>query len=141
MILKGIGRLVRSYPHVPGVDFTGVVEASEHPEFSPGDEMVLTGWRLGEIHWGAYSQKARVKGDWLVKRPSGFTLPHTMAIGTAGFTAMRRSSLWRRSGFSPENGEVLVTGAAGGVGSVAVAILAKLGYRVAASTDRAEYRT
>jgi acrylyl-CoA reductase (NADPH) len=136
MILKGIGRLVRSYPHVPGVDFAGVVETSEHADFKPGDEVILTGWRVGETHWGGYSQKARVKGDWLVKRPSGLTAQQAMAIGTAGFTAMLAIVALERHGLSPEKGEVLVTGAAGGVGSVAVAILAKLGYQVAASTGR-----
>lgn len=137
MILKGIGRLVRTYPHVPGVDFAGVVESSEHADFKPGDEVVLTGWRVGEIHWGGYSQKARVKGEWLVKRPSGLTLEQTMAIGTAGFTAMLAVNALETHGLTPDKGEVLVTGAAGGVGSVAVAILAKLGYQVAASTGRA----
>jgi acrylyl-CoA reductase (NADPH) len=137
MILKGIGRLVRVYPHVPGVDFAGVVESSVHADFQPGDEVVLTGWRVGESHWGGYSQKARVKGDWLVKRPTGLSLDQTMAIGTAGFTAMLAIIALEEHGLAPDKGEVLVTGAAGGVGSVAVAILAKLGYRVVASTGRA----
>ncbi len=137
MIIKGIGRLVRTYPHVPGVDFAGVVESSSHPGFAAGDEVVLTGWRVGEIHWGGYAQKARVKGDWLVKRPDGLSLSQTMAIGTAGFTAMLAIQALEAHGLSPDKGEVLVTGAAGGVGSVAVAILAKLGYQVAASTGRA----
>jgi acrylyl-CoA reductase (NADPH) len=136
MIIKGIGRLVRSYPHVPGVDFSGVVESSRHADFKPGDEVVLTGWRVGETHWGGYSQKARVKGEWLVKRPSGLSLDQTMAIGTAGLTAMLAIIALETHGLTPEKGEVLVTGAAGGVGSVAVAILAKLGYQVAASTGR-----
>lgn len=136
MILKGIGRLVRSYPHVPGVDFAGVVETSAHADFKAGDEVVLTGWRVGEVHWGGYAQKARVKGDWLVKRPSALSLRQTMAIGTAGFTAMLAIIALEAQGLSPDKGEVLVTGAAGGVGSVAVAILAKLGYQVAASTGR-----
>jgi acrylyl-CoA reductase (NADPH) len=136
MILKGIGRLVRTYPHVPGVDFAGVVESSEHADFKAGDEVVLTGWRVGEVHWGGYSQKARVKGDWLVKLPSGLSLQQAMAIGTAGFTAMLAIIALETHGITPEKGEVLVTGAAGGVGSVAVAVLAKLGYQIAASTGR-----
>ncbi|WP_142848184.1 MDR family oxidoreductase [Telmatospirillum sp. J64-1] len=137
MIVSGLGRLVRSYPHVPGIDFSGVVESSGHPGFAPGDEVVLTGWRVGETHWGGFSQKARVKGDWLVKLPQGLTCKRAMAIGTAGFTAMLAVNALERHGITPDSGEVLVTGAAGGVGSVAVAVLAKLGYRVVASTGRA----
>ncbi len=137
MILKGLGRLVRSYPHIPGIDFAGVVEASDNPEFKPGDEVILTGWRVGEVHWGGYAQKARVKGDWLVKRPAGLSPDRAMAIGTAGFTAMLAVMALEAHGLRPgAEDEVLVTGAAGGVGSVAVAILAKLGYKVAASTGR-----
>ena len=138
MILKGIGRLVRSYPHVPGIDFAGTVEASEHADFKPGDKVVLTGWRVGEMHWGGFSQKARVKGDWLVPLPQGFEARQAMAVGTAGFTAMLAVMALEDHGVTPDKGEVLVTGAAGGVGSVATAILAKLGYQVAASTGRAE---
>ena len=137
MILKGMGRLVRAYPHVPGIDFAGVVESSRSSDFRPGDQVVLTGWRVGEIHWGGYAQKARVKSDWLVKLPAGLTPERAMAIGTAGFTAMLAVQRLEAQGLTPgAEGEVLVTGAAGGVGSVAVAILAKLGYRVAASTGR-----
>jgi acrylyl-CoA reductase (NADPH) len=137
MVLKGLGRLVRRYPHVPGVDFAGVVESSDSPEFKPGDEVILTGWRVGETHWGGYAQKARVKSDWLVKLPRGLTAERAMAIGTAGFTAMLAVMALEGRGLKPgEDQEVLVTGAAGGVGSVAVAILAKLGYKVAASTGR-----
>ncbi|HIJ62539.1 MAG TPA: oxidoreductase [Rhodospirillaceae bacterium] len=137
MILKGLGRLVRAYPHVPGIDFAGVVEHSDCAEFKPGDQVVLTGWRVGEVHWGGYSQKARVKGDWLVKLPAGLTAERAMAIGTAGFTAMLAVQSLEAHGLTPDRaGEVLVTGAAGGVGSVAVAVLAHLGYRVAASTGR-----
>ncbi len=142
MILKGIGRLVRSYPHVPGIDFAGTVEASEHAGFKPGDKVVLTGWRVGEMHWGGFSQKARVKGDWLVPLPPGFEARQAMAVGTAGFTAMLAVMALEDHGLTPDTsaggGEVLVTGAAGGVGSVATAILAKLGYQVAASTGRVE---
>ena len=138
MVLNGIGRLVRSYPHVPGVDFAGTVAESADPDFSPGDKVVLTGWRVGEAHWGGHAQKARVKGDWLVPLPDGLSAKRAMAIGTAGFTAMLAVMALEEHGVTPESGEVLVTGAAGGVGSVAVAILAKLGYRVTASTGRSE---
>ena len=138
MVLNGIGRLVRSYPHVPGVDFAGTVAESANPDFTAGDKVVLTGWRVGEVHWGGYAQKARVKGDWLVPLPDGLSTKRAMAIGTAGFTAMLAVMALEEHGVTPESGAVLVTGAAGGVGSVAVAILAKLGYQVTASTGRAE---
>jgi acrylyl-CoA reductase (NADPH) len=138
MILNGLGRLVRSYPHVPGVDFAGTVEDSTHPDFKPGDRVVLTGWRVGEMHWGGYAEKARVKGDWLVPLPEGLTTRQAMAIGTAGFTAMLAIMALEAHGLSPDKGEVLVTGAAGGVGSVAVTLLHELGYKVAASTGRSE---
>ena len=138
MVLKGVGRLVRSYPHVPGVDFAGTVEDSTHPDFAPGDAVVLTGWRVGEAHWGGHAQKARVKGDWLVKLPEALTAKRAMAIGTAGFTSMLAVMALEEHGLAPDGGPVLVTGGAGGVGSVATAILAKLGYRVAASTGRPE---
>jgi acrylyl-CoA reductase (NADPH) len=138
MILRGLGRLVRNYPHIPGVDFAGVVEASEHPDYKVGDRVVLTGWRVGELTWGGYAQKARVSGDWLVPLPKGLTAKRAMALGTAGFTAMLAVMALEAHGIGPDRGEVLVTGAAGGVGSVAVAVLAQLGYKVAASTGRAE---
>src|SRR5690606_12669857 len=138
MVLNGLGRLVRHYPHVPGVDFAGTVEASNSPAWKPGDKVILTGWRVGEHHWGGYAGKARVKADWLVPLPEGLTTKRAMAIGTAGFTAMLAVMALEKHGLTPEKGEILVTGAAGGVGSVAVAILAKLGHRVAASTGRAE---
>ncbi len=138
MVLNGLGRLVRSYPHVPGVDFAGTVEESSHPDYKPGDKVILTGWRVGEMHWGGYAEKARVKGDWLVPLPEGLTTKRAMAIGTAGFTAMLAVMALEAHGAAPDKGEVLVTGAAGGVGSVAVAVLAKLGYHVAASTGRTE---
>jgi acrylyl-CoA reductase (NADPH) len=138
MILNGIGRLVRDYPHVPGIDFAGTVEASDHPDFEAGDSVILTGWRVGELTWGGHAQKARVRGDWLVPLPEGLTAKRAMALGTAGFTAMLAVTALEDHGLSPEKGEVLVTGAAGGVGSVALAVLAKLGYRVAASTGRPE---
>lgn len=138
MILRGLGRLVRQYPHIPGVDLAGTVEHSSHPAFQAGDPVLLTGWRVGEAHWGGYAQKARVKGEWLVPLPDGLTTKRAMAIGTAGFTAMLAVMALEEHGVTPAAGEVLVTGAAGGVGSVAVAVLAKLGYQVAASTGRAE---
>lgn len=137
LVLNGLGNLVKTYPHVPGVDFAGTVETSDNPDFKPGDKVVLTGWRVGEIHWGGYAQKARVKSDWLVKLPAGLTTRQAMAVGTAGFTAMLAVMGLEEHGLTPdEDGEVLVTGATGGVGSVAVAILAKLGYRVAALTGK-----
>ena len=132
------GGLVRNYPHVPGIDFAGIVEASEDARYRPGDRVVLTGWRVGEVHWGGYSEKARVKADWLVPLPDGLTARQAMAVGTAGFTSMLAVMALEDHGLSPDKGEVLVTGAAGGVGSVAVAILARLGYSVAAVTGRPE---
>ena len=138
MVLNGIGRLVRSYPHVPGIDFAGQVLDSQHPDFKPGDAVVLTGWRVGEMHWGGYAEKARVKGDWLVRLPEALSTRQAMAIGTAGFTAMLAVLALEKHRVTPDSGPVLVTGAAGGVGSIAVAILAKLGYDVAASTGRSE---
>lgn len=139
MIVNGLGKLVRRYPHVPGIDFSGVVEASQSTRFKPGDEVALTGWRVGEVHWGGYASYARVKADWLVPLPLGIDLRQAMAIGTAGFTAMLAVIALEEHGLKPDNrGDVLVTGAGGGVGSIAVAILAKRGYRVAASTGRSE---
>lgn len=132
------GGLVRTYPHVPGIDFAGTVETSDDPRYKPGDKVVLTGWRVGEAHWGGYAEKARVKADWLVALPDGLTTRQAMAVGTAGFTAMLAVMALEDHGLSPEKGEVLVTGAAGGVGSVATAILAHLGYQVAAVTGRPE---
>lgn len=139
MVLNGLGRLVRTYPHVPGVDFSGEVVSSSDDRYKPGDEVVLTGWRVGEAHWGGYGQLARVKADWLVPLPDGLDPSQAMAIGTAGFTSMLAVMALEAQGVSPDqDGEVLVTGAAGGVGSVAISILSSLGYRVAASTGRAE---
>ncbi len=132
------GGLVRKYPHVPGIDFAGVVEESSDDRYKPGDKVVLTGWRVGEAHWGGYSQKARVKADWLVPLPEGLTPRQAMAVGTAGFTAMLAVMALEDHGLKPGHGPVLVTGAAGGVGSVATAILAHLGYEVAAVTGRPE---
>ncbi|MGC9370816.1 MAG: acryloyl-CoA reductase [Paracoccaceae bacterium] len=132
------GGLVRHYPHVPGIDFAGTVEASADDRYRPGDKVVLTGWRVGEVHWGGYAQKARVKADWLVPLPEGLTTRQAMAVGTAGFTAMLSVMALEDHGLKPGDGPVLVTGAAGGVGSVATAILAKLGHEVAAVTGRPE---
>jgi acrylyl-CoA reductase (NADPH) len=140
LILQGQGRLVRQYPHVPGVDFAGAVERSESPEFKPGDPVVLTGWRVGEVQWGGYAEKARVPASYLVRRPEGLSARQAMAIGTAGFTAMLAIMALERHGLVPDAGEVLVTGAAGGLGSVAVALLSRLGYRVVASTGRPQER-
>lgn len=130
------GGLVRNYPHVPGIDFAGTVETSNDPRYAAGDKVVLTGWRVGEMHWGGYAQKARVKADWLVPLPSGLTTRQAMAVGTAGFTAMLAVMALQDHGMQPDQGPVLVTGAAGGVGSVATAILSHLGFEVAAVTGR-----
>ncbi|MFT5870090.1 MAG: acrylyl-CoA reductase (NADPH) [Paracoccaceae bacterium] len=132
------GGLVRNYPHVPGIDFAGTVEASDDPRYAVGDKVVLTGWRVGEAHWGGYAQKARVKADYLVPLPAGLTTRQAMAVGTAGFTAMLAVMALEDHGLVPGNGPVLVTGAAGGVGSVATAILSNLGYEVAGVTGRPE---
>ncbi len=130
--------LVRHYPHVPGIDFAGTVEDSADDRYKPGDKVVLTGWRVGEAHWGGYAQKARVKADWLVPLPEGLTTRQAMAVGTAGFTAMLAVMALEDHGLQKDHGPVLVTGAAGGVGSVATAILANLGHEVAAVTGRPE---
>ncbi len=140
MILQGIGRLVRNYPHIPGVDFAGTVEHSDSPEFKAGDPVILTGWRVGEVHWGGYAEKARVDAGWLVRRPDGITAVQAMAVGTAGLTAMLAVIALERHGLEPGAGDVLVTGAAGGVGGVATALLSGLGHRVVAATGRPELR-
>ncbi|KHQ53812.1 MULTISPECIES: acryloyl-CoA reductase [Mameliella] len=132
------GGLVRKYPHVPGIDFAGTVEESSDDRYKPGDKVVLTGWRVGEAHWGGYAQKARVKADWLVPLPEGLDTRAAMAVGTAGLTAMLAVMALEDHGLQPGHGPVLVTGAAGGVGSVATAILARLGHEVAAVTGRPE---
>jgi len=136
MVVNGIGGLVRNYPHVPGIDFAGVVEGSSHSRYAAGDKVVLTGWRVGEVHWGGYAQKARVNGDWLVPLPDGLSTKQAMAVGTAGLTSMLCIMVLEDHGLTPSDGPVLVTGAAGGVGSVALSILARLGYEVGASTGR-----
>ncbi|MCF6431253.1 acryloyl-CoA reductase [Leisingera sp. MMG026] len=132
------GGLVRKYPHVPGIDFAGTVETSSDDRYKPGDKVVLTGWRVGEAHWGGYSQKANVRADWLVPLPEGLDTRQAMAVGTAGFTAMLAVMALEDHGLEPGHGPVLVTGAAGGVGSVATAILANLGYEAAGVTGRPE---
>lgn len=138
LVLNGLGRLVRKYPHIPGIDFSGIVEDSRNPAYRVGDKVILTGWRVGEMHWGGYAQRARVKAEWLVPLPRGMDLKRAMAIGTAGFTAMLAALALEENGLIPgTEAEVCVTGAAGGLGSVAVAILAAWGYRVAAVTGRA----
>jgi len=136
LAITGKSPVVRKFPMVPGIDFVGEVEASTHPDYRPGDQVVLNGWGVGETHWGGLAQKARVDGDWLVPLPSAFLPQQAMAIGTAGYTAMLCVMALERHGVRPDDGEIVVTGAAGGVGSVATAILAKLGYRVVAVTGR-----
>jgi len=137
LVLNGLGGLVRDYPHVPGVDLAGQVAESSHPDYEAGDAVVSTGWHVGERHWGGYAEKARLRGDWLVKLPDGLSARQAMAIGTAGFTSMLAVMALEDHGATPDGGPILVTGGAGGVGSVAIAILAKLGYEVTASTGRA----
>lgn len=136
LAITGRSPVVRRFPMVPGIDFAGTVEASSHPDWKPGDQVVLNGWGVGETHWGGLAELARVKGDWLVRLPAAFTPRQAMAIGTAGYTAMLCVMALQKHGIRPEDGEILVTGANGGVGSVAIALLAKLGYRVVASTGR-----
>ena len=142
LAITGRATVVRRFPMIPGIDFAGIVESSTNPAWQPGDKVILNGWGVGETHLGAYAEKARVKGQWLVRLPERLTTREAMAIGTAGYTAMLSVMALERHGLKPDDGPVLVTGAAGGVGSVAVALLAKLGYTVIASTGRkseAEY--
>jgi len=138
LVVTSGGGLVKTWPHVPGIDFAGRVLESRDPRYAPGAPVVLTGWRVGELHHGGYAEKARVKADWLVPLPAGLTTRTAMAIGTAGFTAMLALMALETGGLDPAAGEVLVTGAGGGVGSVATALLAHRGYKVVASTGRAE---
>lgn len=138
LAITGKGPVVRQFPMVPGIDLAGVVEESRHPDFKAGDAVLLNGWGVGEGHWGGLAEQARLNGDWLIPLPAGFSAAEAMALGTAGYTAMLAVLALERHGVTPERGEVLVTGANGGVGSVAIALLAKLGYRVAASTGRPE---
>ena len=136
LALTGASPVVRRFPMIPGIDFSGIVETSEHPEYGPGDAVVLTGWGVGETHLGAYAQRARVKGDWLVPLPEGLSPEQAMAVGTAGYTAMLCLVALDAQGMTPADGPALVTGASGGVGSVAVALLARAGWHVIASTGR-----
>ena len=138
LALTGKAPVVRRFPMIAGIDFAGTVESSAHPAWKIGDQVILNGWGLGETHLGGYAEKARVKGDWLVRLPQAMSAREAMAIGTAGYTAMLAVMALERVGLAPARGQVIVTGAAGGVGSVAVAILAKLGYSVIASTGRPE---
>ena len=136
LAITGKGPVVRKFPMVPGIDLAGTVLESAHPDFKAGDAVLLNGWGVGELHWGGLAGKARLQGDWLIPLPQGFTPAEAMAIGTAGYTAMLCVQALEQGGVIPASGEVLVTGANGGVGSVAIALLAKLGYRVVASTGR-----
>jgi acrylyl-CoA reductase (NADPH) len=137
LALTGKAPVVRRFPMIAGVDFAGTVEQSSNPQWKAGDKVVCNGWGLGETHLGAYAEKARIKGDWLVRLPEGMSARDAMAIGTAGYTAMLSVLALEKYGLTPQNGPVVVTGAAGGVGSVAIAVLSKLGYQVIASTGRA----
>jgi acrylyl-CoA reductase (NADPH) len=137
LALTGKSPVVRRFPMIPGIDFAGVVESASHPDWKPGDKVILNGWGCGETHLGGYGEKARVKGDWLVPLPAGMSAAQAMAIGTAGYTAALAILALEKAGLTPARGPVLVTGAAGGVGSVAIALLAKAGWSVHASTGRA----
>ncbi|MGJ5179988.1 MDR family oxidoreductase [Bradyrhizobium oligotrophicum] len=136
LALTGKAPVVRRFPMIAGIDFAGTVEQSSHPQWKPGDAVICTGWGMGETHLGAYAEKARVKGDWLVGLPQGLSARDAMAIGTAGFTAMLAVLALEKHGVTPASGPVVVTGAAGGVGSVAIAVLARFGHHVIASTGR-----
>jgi acrylyl-CoA reductase (NADPH) len=138
LAISGKAPVVRRFPMIPGIDLAGTVESSSHPAWKAGDKVICNGWGLGETHLGAYAQKARVKSDWLVALPAGMSTRDAMAIGTAGYTAMLCVMALERHGLTPQNGPAIVTGAAGGVGSVAVALLAKLGWQVIASTGRVQ---
>ncbi|MES2406461.1 MAG: MDR family oxidoreductase [Pseudomonadota bacterium] len=142
LAITGRAPVVRHFPMVPGIDLAGTVEHSSHPDWKPGDQVILNGWGIGETHWGGFAQKARVNGDWLVALPEGLNTRQAMAIGTAGYTAMLSVLALENHGIKPGDGPILVTGASGGVGSVAIVLLARLGYEVIASTgrpDEAEY--
>src|ERR1700754_4208286 len=136
LALTGKAPVVRRFPMIAGIDFAGTVEQSSHPQWKAGDKVVCDGWGMGETHLGAYAEKARVKGDWLVRLPDGMSARDAMAIGTAGYTAMLSVLALEKQGLAPSSGPVVVTGAAGGVGSVAISILSRLGYHVIASTGR-----
>ncbi|MDB5910272.1 MAG: oxidoreductase [Massilia sp.] len=142
LAITGKAPVVRAWPMVPGIDGAGVVVESSHPDWKAGDEFILNGWGVGESHWGCLSQKAKLKGDWLIRRPAGMSARTAMAIGTAGYTAMLSAMALQQQGVEKDSGDILVTGASGGVGSIAIAILSAWGYRVVASTgklDEADY--
>ncbi len=139
LCLTGVGGLVRNFPHVAGIDFAGTVRESSDGRYAPGQEVVLTGWRVGESHWGGYAERARVNADWLVPLPDGFSTRDAMVVGTAGLTAMLSINRLEAAGLQPDAGEVLVTGAGGGVGSIAISMLARLGYQIAALSGRAQH--
>jgi acrylyl-CoA reductase (NADPH) len=136
LAVTGKAPVVRRFPMIAGIDFSGTVEQSSHPQWKAGDKVICNGWGMGETHLGAYAEKARVKGDWLVRLPEGMSARDAMAIGTAGYTAMLAVLALERQGLAPDKGPIVVTGAAGGVGSVAIAVLSRLGYHVMASTGR-----
>jgi acrylyl-CoA reductase (NADPH) len=136
LAVTGKAPVVRRFPMIAGIDFAGTVEQSSHPQWKAGDKVICNGWGMGETHLGAYAEKARVKGDWLVRLPDGMSTREAMAIGTAGYTAMLSVLALEKQGLTPKHGPIVVTGAAGGVGSVAIAVLSKLGYHVIASTGR-----
>src|SRR5690606_41622095 len=136
LAITGKSPVVRQFPMVPGIDLAGTVEASSHPDYKVGDAVLLNGWGVGETHWGGLAQKARLNGDWLIPLPTAFSPRQAMAIGTAGYPAMLCLLALERHGLKPGQGDVLVTGANGGVGSFAIALLARLGYRVVAATGR-----
>jgi acrylyl-CoA reductase (NADPH) len=138
LALTGKAPVVRRFPMIPGIDFAGTVETSTGTQWKPGDKVILNGWGTGETHLGAYGEKARVKGDWLVPLPAGMSAREAMAVGTAGYTAMLCVMALEHQAIAPDRGPVVVTGAAGGVGSVAIALLGKLGYQVIASTGRSQ---
>lgn len=138
LAVSGKGKIMRSHPMIAGIDLAGIVESSDSPDWAPGDEVLVTGWGLSESHSGGYTQRQRVRAEWITAKPDGLTLQQTMAVGTAGLTAMLCVLAIESAGVTPGDGEIVVTGAGGGVGSVAVAVLAKLGYAVAASTGRSE---
>lgn len=138
LAITGAGKIIRNFPFVPGIDFAGTVVESQHQSFNPGDQVILTGFGVGERHWGGLAQRARVKGDWLVPVPNGLSMQHAMTIGTAGFTAMLCVMALEEQGVTPDKGEIVVTGAAGGVGSVALTLLSKRGYKAVASSGREE---
>ncbi|GGA40304.1 oxidoreductase [Pelagibacterium lentulum] len=139
LCLTGAGGLVRNYPHVAGIDFAGMVSESTDARYKPGDRVVLTGWRVGEAHWGGFSQRARVNADWLVPLDAGLTTRDAMVLGTAGLTAMLSVNRLEQAGVAPESGDILVTGAAGGVGTIALSLLSTLGYSTTALSGRAQH--